>query len=124
LMGKNEWLDPLKILKSLNGWEGPGDRVCIMVGSHDALMDLKMARRQASEFREVVRAMEPGSSAERENETCANTTRKKEGDIRGVDTETVERISLVIVQDAGHHIQNDVRRDAAAEALRRWIERL
>ncbi|KAJ9603833.1 hypothetical protein H2200_011354 [Cladophialophora chaetospira] len=117
LTGKNEWLDPLKILKSVNGWERPGDRVCVMVGSHDVPMDLKVARRQAGEFREVARAMEFQASAEQERET-------REEDIPGVDSESMERVRLVIVQGAGHHVQNDIQQAAGAEALRRWIEQL
>jgi pimeloyl-ACP methyl ester carboxylesterase len=126
LMGKNEWLEPMRILKSLNGWERPGDRVCVMVGSHDRLMDLSMARRQVSELRAAVRAMDMEPPAGKHTHGFDADTKENDHEkaTLEVEVEALDRVRLVVVQGAGHHTQNDIQWQAAAEAVRRWLEQL
>ncbi|ETI24870.1 hypothetical protein G647_04240 [Cladophialophora carrionii CBS 160.54] len=126
LMGKNEWLEPMRILKAVTGWDRRGDRVCVMVGSQDRMMDLNMARRQVSEFRAAVRAMALESSASQGSRGADADAKESthEEDIPEVEAESLERVRLVVVQGAGHHTQNDVQRQAAAEAIWQWLEQL
>ena len=122
MMGKNEWLDASKIMSSLSGWDRPGDRVCVMVGTNDVPMDLKMATRQVSEFRESVKSLDVKSAEEGRH--IQKHEREGKASITGIDTEISEKVRLVIVHGAGHHTQNDVQRVVAAEALQQWIEQL
>ncbi len=125
LMGKNEWLEPSRILKSLSGWDRPSDRVCVMVGTHDVPVDLRMAERQVSEFREAVRAVTSESASEvKEHAQLGGYDGEDGASIPGIDLKTSDRVRYVVVHGAGHHMQNDVQAIAAAEALRRWLEHL
>ena len=125
LTGKNVWLEPSTILTSLSGFDRPGDRICVLVGSHDKWMDLTMVRRQVREFREAVNHSKQELTSRVDDGVQGRDLKMKaEVQLPGVDIECQENVRLVVVQDAGHHVQNDVQREVAAEALRRWIEQL
>lgn len=120
LRGRNEWLDVSKILPSITGWQRPGDRVCIMVGSHDRLMDLNMATRQLTDYANAARNLQDDKT-----EISSHGTHQHAQDSPpGVTLERANKIRLVVIQNAGHHTQNDVQSDLAVEACLQWIEQL
>ncbi|RVX75563.1 hypothetical protein B0A52_00916 [Exophiala mesophila] len=119
-LGRNEWLDVSKILPSIMGWERPGDRVCIMVGSHDRLLDLSMATRQFTEYANAAKHLQ-----DEKTEVSRHSAHLQTQDSpQGVTMERANKIRLVVIQDAGHHIQNDIQNDVAAEACLQWIQQL
>ena len=116
--GRCTWLEPRSILKSIARPpnERNLDRVCIVVGSEDMMMDLGMCRRQAAEYREA------NSEAERETEPLSVSYRRGNDEmIDGVRIEKNQGVRLVVVEGAGHHSQNDVQCESGAEALRQWL---
>jgi hypothetical protein len=108
--GLPSWLNLKDILSNVTSVQSHlrGDHVCIMVGSEDVLMDLDMARKQTSEYRAALRmSASPGKQDSNSEERADGSTTTDSGD----------GVRFVIVHGAGHHLQNDLQRDAGAEAL-------
>lgn len=113
LRGRPEWLHVDKIVRSISGCQSnvAKDSVCVMVGSQDVLMDLGMCRKQVAEYRDVL------AGWERKIDLAAPT----ENSIGGVKVESDAGVRLVMVDGAGHHLQNDLQLDSGAEALLRFV---
>lgn len=115
LMGRPRWLDVKSVISRVDGIRG-SDRLCVMVGSKDVLMDVEMCRKATEEYRrgfvesELEKKIERIAGHELEN-----------GETAGADTESKNGVRFVVVHGAGHHIQNDVQWKVAAEALRRFV---
>ena len=116
IRGRNQWLDINKIVPNILDARSDEkkDAVCVMVGDQDVLMDLKMSQQSAAGYRE---AMNPDSDAKKLEalETSTNS-------VNGTTIEAAAGVRLVVVQGAGHHLQNDVQRDAGAEALLHLVQ--
>ena len=115
--GPSRWLSVKHILSNISGNPGPAekDRVCVMVGDQDVLMDLAMCRRQAAEYRQALTWMRG-----KENEIKRQETRTRTA-LNGVTVDSSQGVSLVVVHGAGHHVQNDVQQKEAAEALLQFV---
>ena len=123
LRGRPRWLSVRDILggirgdeRALEGKRGV-ERVCVMVGEKDVLMDVGMCSRVATEFREEIRSMradkkmDGGQDVDREvHEEDEEKIVEREGGVR-----------FVVIKGAGHHTQNDVQWEIAAEELRRFV---
>lgn len=120
IRGRNEWLDVSKVVASINGWERPGDRICIMVGSYDRLTDQSMAERSFSEYTHVLATLQ----RDKKLDVIEHTDTSDDKPIEGVQMTATDRVRLLVVQGAGHHIQNDVQCDIAAEACLKWVGQL
>jgi hypothetical protein len=119
LKGSPSWLDVKQIVNHISGSSEASveDRVCVMVGSKDVLMDVGMARRQVAEYREALVQRVDVPEAESGNEQQP----QKETSIEGVTVESAGAVRLVVVDGAGHHVQNDLQREAGAEALLQFL---
>lgn len=133
----NQWLSPLEIVKGLDGVAGEKaaginlgatndeekDRVCVIVGREDMMYRPAMWERMCKEYRDAlgeVRGRKNGSSAVESMESS-----NKIGEpIEGVSVERGDGVRLILVEDSGHHVQNDVRCDEAAEAFLRWANQV
>jgi pimeloyl-ACP methyl ester carboxylesterase len=120
ICGRNEWLDVSQVLASINHWEQPGDRICIMVGSHDRLTDPSMAERSFKEYADAVATLQ----RDKKLDILERETASDEKPIEGIQKTAANRVRLLVVQGAGHHTQNDIQCNVAAEACLRWIEQL
>ncbi|KAK5170160.1 uncharacterized protein LTR77_004745 [Saxophila tyrrhenica] len=113
--GRPEWLDVEKIVRNVSGCQSSvrKDSICVMVGSQDVLMDLGMCKKQVAEYREVL----VREQAEEKVKVVA-----ADESIEGVRMESDAGVRLVMVDGAGHHLQNDVQRDKGAEALLKFVQ--
>lgn len=88
-----------------------------MSGDQDVLMDLEMCRRQVAEYRQALAEMKTISSPNTKHD---QDTEKVEAD-QGVTTTSEGGVRLVVIEGAGHHIQNDVQQNEAAGALLNFV---
>ena len=114
------WLQTSDILTSIVDWRGKQDKVMVMTGTEDRMMN-GTERRMVTEFQEGIQAVqqEKGESMAVLEENPAKRTMDKH-----VTEESSGGIRLVQVGHAGHHTQNDVQWQEAAEALRRFAEQV
>ncbi|KAK3718504.1 hypothetical protein LTR37_005008 [Vermiconidia calcicola] len=118
--GSSSWLDLDQVVRNITGNRNSlsSDRVCIMLGSEDVLMDIRMCHRQAAEYRASF-----GQKQEVENlEKLSEQERTIPPHIEGVQVESVAATRLVVVESAGHHLQNDVQSEAAAKAFLQFVQ--
>lgn len=87
-----------------------------MIGSEDVLMDLGMARKQVAEYRSAL-----DTATGQETNQSANSRPQP---IEGATVESTGGTRLVIVDGAGHHLQNDIQRDIGAEALLDFVRQV
>ncbi|KAK5045235.1 hypothetical protein LTR84_009341 [Exophiala bonariae] len=120
ICGRNEWLDVNKIVTSINGWERKGDRICIMVGSHDRLTDPSMAERSFKEYSAAVATLQSGKKLEISEQSGPGDDEP----IAGTRETAANQVRMVTIEGAGHHTQNDVQCDIAAEACLKWVQQL
>lgn len=110
------WLDVEDVVTGIDGVEGEGERVCVMVGREDMMYRPEMWERICREFRGVIGKLrgegrDDGSACDRAEEEV----------IEKVIVERADGVRLVLVDESGHHVQNDVYCDQAAEALLKWV---
>lgn len=118
--GACRWLSVQDILRNISG-SAKGhsrDRVCVMVGDQDVLMDIDMCRRQVAEYRQGLSATEDSHKANIEARTDVQDGKA----IEGVTVESAGSVRMVVVKGAGHHVQNDAQRCEAAEALLDFVQ--
>jgi hypothetical protein len=115
LRGRPHWLDVEKIVKNVSGCQrGLGkDSICVMVGSQDVIMDMKMCKKQVAEYGEV---LESQCDKSEDAETSAVDQ------IAGVTMESKSGVRLIVVDGAGHHVQNGVQKDYGAAALLDFVQ--
>jgi hypothetical protein len=56
---------------------------------------------------------------EQPNHSVSNTKTQAQAGSLDVAVETMEGVGLIVLQEAGHHIQNDLQRDVGAAQLKR-----
>ena len=115
--GKAEWLDVKAIVSNISGAQNDmthaNDIVCVLKGSEDMMMDDSMVARQAAEYRDALDL----SQYSEESATPRTSTKT----IKGATVESDRRVRVVVVEDAGHHVQNDVQQEMGAEALLQFV---
>ncbi|KAL8799895.1 MAG: hypothetical protein Q9182_005552 [Xanthomendoza sp. 2 TL-2023] len=108
-----------RILENITGLGKRVSHVCIMAGSEDKLVGVKIPQRLANVFRDAVKASTetkktdgPADFATEENETHEYHADLSHG------------VHFVVVKGAGHHFQNDLQQETGARQLLAFIRRL
>ncbi|PIA93747.1 hypothetical protein CB0940_05196 [Cercospora beticola] len=121
LMGKNTWLGVSYILRNIelsrNAFER--DAVCVLVGLQDMLFDMRVIRRVATEYREGLKKMRESQGASVDAGFSGELA-----EVSGAVCESKGGVRVVLIEDAGHHVQNDVQTDIAAETLLSWLKQV
>jgi hypothetical protein len=103
-------------IAGLAGSKPDGDRILIVEGELDKLMDVPMLRRLANKYRNAVR-----ESVGADGDTYAgHEVIREEAYIE--DREAGVR--MVIVKGAGHHIQNDLQWEVGAQRVLHFLQQL
>lgn len=112
--------DVRNILRNLQGWRSSlSSRVMVMAGSEDKLMGVQLMRDVAYEYREGIEQL--GGEKFLDPTELPQTSLRLNQNVKQ-DTETA--VTMVVVEGAGHHLQNDAQADDAAEAVRKFLEQL
>lgn len=112
--------DVLSILRNIQGWRNSlSSRVMVMAGSEDKLMGVQLMRDVACEYRKGIEQL--GDDKRLDPADFPQSSFQLSPHVRQ-DTETA--VTMVVVEGAGHHVQNDVQADEAAEALRKFLDQL
>jgi hypothetical protein len=122
MMGRS-WVNGGKVVQSLREWregEGEGSRVMIMAGDEDKLMGVQLMKDMARDYRQEVRTLVKGKPLD----ILVGPPGHAIQAIEGIEEESAVGVSMVVIRGAGHHIQNDVQAEQAAEALRRFVDGL
>jgi pimeloyl-ACP methyl ester carboxylesterase len=93
------------VLQRIVGW-GMGQRVLVLAGEKDRLVDLNVAQREVREAREAFVDLA----------SCGKIEAKKE--------EVDSGVRFYVVKGAGHHMQNDLQWEDGARQLLDWYEQL
>ena len=117
--GSSTWLNVKDILRNISAFShGQGnDSVCVMSGSEDVLMDVSMCEQQTADLRNGLRQLRDVKKLE----ALANEGSSSAKSIDGMTQDSADGVRLVVVQGAGHHLQNDLQRDIGAEALLQFV---
>jgi len=120
-MTKRNWIDVSSVLRNIDGLgSGTGaSRVMAMAVEDDKLITVEMVQRTARDYREALSKM----VKEKRIDAFAEVEVQGE-DIMGVIVERKAGVTVVVVEGGGHHVQNDVQADNAAEALKRFVDGL
>ncbi|KAK5683245.1 hypothetical protein LTS10_004776 [Elasticomyces elasticus] len=118
--GQSRWLEPSEIVRNIVGAARANDTepICILVGSEDMMF------RPAMYTRQVVDLSKALSLAGRVFNLKGKQQEGGQADIAGVEAQQGDGVRLLIVQEAGHHVQNDVQTEAAVQSLCCWLEQL
>lgn len=114
------WLSVHDILRNIECTDqtGSGDRICILIGGEDMMFDPTIYERQVAEYRQAIEAGLPDGG----RDGVADHGFEKEVD--GASVSSSGGVRLVVIKGAGHHVQNDVQCDVAADALINFLEQL
>jgi pimeloyl-ACP methyl ester carboxylesterase len=103
--GRNVFLDPQDILRHVVPNKPPSDRILIMMGTEDKLMQ-GTQERSVAEYAEAMKKLRGGESPGLK------------------ELEAHHGVRLVEIKGAGHHLQNDVQWEDGANALLLWLNQL
>lgn len=107
------------ILKNIQGWGTSPSRIMVMAATEDKLVKVRLMEDTVREYRKDIKQLsgqkkiEPYEDLSTSSQVGENTTQNTE-----------IAVTMVVVNGAGHHVQNDVQADEAAEALRMFLEQL
>lgn len=114
------WLKPVDILRNLGGWRDGHDKVLVMMGTEDKIMQ-GSEDRMVEEYRSAIKELQQ----EKKLDVVFETAQQGKVVVDEVISEQYGcGVRLVEVKDAGHHTQNDVQWREAADALQRFAEQL
>jgi pimeloyl-ACP methyl ester carboxylesterase len=107
------------VQRGVDGWGGDkldGERILIMAGELDILMDSRMIHRLAKHYRKAVR----GSVDEKVDRVTGDVERSQEAytEDRG------DGVRMVVVKGAGHHVQNDLQWEVGAQRVVDFLQQL
>lgn len=120
IRGENKWLDEKAIVSNIEGATDGKDKICVLVGKKDMMYRPWMWERQCAEYRAAVKELktEKQGNFQLAAEVVADTN------IEAVTVDSQGGVRLVLVEDSGHHVQNDVYNEQAAEALLTWAKQV
>lgn len=112
--GCAKWLEPRDILLNVSSArEVDGkDSVCVVVGEKDMMLRGTIWDQQVAELRDGLSQLRDGHGAKA----------APQEEIEGAEVRSEGGVRLIVVQGAGHHLQNDLQRDVGAEALLRFAK--
>jgi hypothetical protein len=111
--------DVPSILRNIQGWGTSTSRIMVMAGTEDKLMGVKLMMDMADEYGEGIQQLKQGKEIELVDRIQTGSLTSK-----NVKRIVVDGVTKVVVEGAGHHIQNDVQADEAAEALKMFLDLL
>jgi len=100
------------IIRNILGWKEnvSKSRLLVMAGSNDRLMDVPMMQKLSALYRGALQKGFPRT------EDISVETRKQYMGSTGVE--------FVVIQDSGHHLQNDLHWEEAASQLSNFLNQL
>jgi hypothetical protein len=115
----SKFVDSRRVVQSIAGWGGgkPNEeRILIMGGELDILMDVRMMHRLAKHYRNAVR----GSVGEKVDLVTGDMEYSEEAytEDRG------DGVRMVVVKRAGHHVQNDLQWEVGAQRVVDFLQQL
>jgi pimeloyl-ACP methyl ester carboxylesterase len=111
--------DVPSVLQNIQGWGSSASRILIMAATEDKLMGVRLMEDVAGEYRAGIKRLSSQKKIDAVNEL---PIRSQISDNVKQDVEA--GVTMVVVQGAGHHVQNDIQADEAAEVLRKFLEQL
>ena len=95
------------------------ERILILVGELDVLMDVSMMRRLATRYRDAVKQLtgekrEGHVSSDEDDEAYTETYTENRGD----------GVRMVVVKGAGHHVQNDLQWEVGVQRVADFLQQL
>jgi len=105
----------------LGGSKPAGERIMILAGELDMLMDVGTMHRLAKRYRDTVRH----SMSEEKDADVTGSEVEDEADEEEAYTEDREDgVRMVVIKGAGHHIQNDLQWEVGAERVADFLQQL
>lgn len=95
--------------------------MCIIAGSEDKLVGVRIPRRLAKIFRDAVRA---STESKKIDKSTIGNEDGKEFHVNGVRFDTSLGVRFVAIEGAAHHFQNDVHQEVGARQLLSFLEEL
>jgi len=114
----SKFVDFRRVVQNIAGWGGgklDGERILIMGGELDILMDPQMIHRLAKDYRNTARDS-MGEKVDRINDVGYSEEAYTEDREDGV--------RVVIVKGAGHHVQNDLQWEVGAQRVVDFLQQL
>jgi hypothetical protein len=110
-----------KVTQGLLDWEVEicQQRIMILVGERDCLMDVPLMKKTAEGYRRAYRAAFGIKEMEHSESDKANDEENDKSALVASDG-----VRFVIVKDAGHHLQNDLQWEEGAARILDFIEQL
>ena len=116
----NTWLSCDDIASNIQNIGNSRDKVCIIIGKEDMMYRPWMWERQSKEyqtalghFKNLKNVDEIAASVISSDSLIESVSVKSEGGVR-----------TILVEDSGHHVQNDVHCEQAAKAFLRWANQV
>ena len=103
----------------LGGSEPKGERILILVGEHDVLMDVQMMRRLAMRYRDAVK-----QSIGENGESHVGSDGANQADTEAYTENRGDGVRTVVVKGAGHHVQNDLQWEVGAQRVADFLQQL
>lgn len=122
LRGRNTWLKVEDILRHVEASRAGSDKdsICMIIGVEDMMYDEGMRKRVAKEYRDCIYDLERSKKIDRR----ARGSAKLASGSHGIISEREGGVRVVLVEDAGHHVQNDVQRVDVARALWAFVSQV
>lgn len=110
------------ILSSLVGSDG--GRVLLIAGEKDILVTPSLIARAAEDYRVERRKLVAEGVLKRVNSDEQNVNNTDVGGSGDKDIGSMDGIEFKIIPKSGHHVQNDLQWEEAAQLIYDWLERL
>lgn len=111
--------DVPSILGNIQGWGTSPSRVMVMAAEADKLVRVKLMMDVAREYREGVEGLSIRKKIEHVEPPQTESLISE-----NVKQDVKSGVTTVVVKGAGHHVQNDIQADEAAEALKKFLDQL
>ena len=117
----NTWLSAKDIYANIQNAGDGSDKVCVLIGKEDMMFRPTVWVRQCKEYREALQELKSDRKVEELKEPVSIRSDKP---IDAVTVNANDGTRLVLVEDSGHHVQNDVHNEQAAEAFMQWANQV
>lgn len=110
------------VVRRVMGWGqgGRGQRILVLAGERDRLMTMDVMEKLAGFYRQALRSLLRDKKLDADDGTLGGS---EDGPEQGVDADA-DGVRLAVVPSAGHHMQNDVQWEIAAEKLLAFYRQL
>jgi pimeloyl-ACP methyl ester carboxylesterase len=104
----------------LAGGKPDGERILIIVGEHDVLMDVPLMHQLAKRYRDAVR----GSMGEEQVDRVSCAVGYEAGLEEAYTENREDGVRMVVVKGAGHYVQNDLQWEVGAQRVADFLQQL